>query len=204
MKKLVSLLCVLILVVALGTGLAYAWYASIYRGTFGGVSLSPNEAQESAMGVNSSITGTFSASANLGQQSSLNPSTTIDGVSFKTKGGENSTDFLAFNGYMRVPTDTSTFRVSEITLTGNDEINKALRVAVTFNGERKIFAPVQGADGNVSICSTLGEDFSTGCTANTPTLVNFIVWYEGTDSSATAVNANSAKGTNISILVESE
>ena len=204
MKKVLVSCAAILLALCIGTGAAYAWYTYVYRGTLNGISIQPTEAASSDLGVNSSVTGTFQSYVSLGQSATLSPATSTDGVNFKDKNGASSTQYVAVNGYVKAPADTSTFRISEIRVAGEDEINKALRVKVTFNGETHIYAPVSGADGNLSICTPVGTDFSTGLTKDTPSLVNIVVWYEGTDSSCTSANANTASGAGISLIVEAE
>ena len=126
----------------------------------------------------------------------LDASKPLETGNYETVADSNTTYWVRKNICAYMSAGNAKLRVSNITVTGDDEINKAIRVAVLFEGERFLYAPVSGADSQytsiggatVKPMTTYEKAFTNSMTTVQKDAI-IAIWFEGQDSHFNYENA---------------
>lgn len=114
----------------------------------------------------------------------LKPCTSEDGVTFRNESGDKvSTGYIdSYTVYIKSGDTNHALAVRNVIIGGfgaEDAITDALRVAVTYGGETKVYDRTSSFD----------DVFSLAVSNKDATALTVTVWYEGTDDACTAENA---------------
>lgn len=227
--------------VMLCIGSAAAWFAVGSRAKMNGMTVRIAEGESGGIVLCTSGKGTYTDFLTIEAETvDMLPCTTADGENFftvkdgvsanGTSAGEvdrfsvetvesvSGTEYInEFWIYVKSSdaTEYANLSVSDIILSGNgaeDAISAALRVSVTYNGETKIYVPLESSTtayksisnvtGNPVTVNTnqLGEPFESGVTGSYKQII-VKAWYEGQDSACTSENRANTTG-NVNITVE--
>lgn len=120
---------------------------------------------------------------------SLKPCTSEDGKTFRDEEGNKATAGYvdSYTVYLKSSDTPHGLQISNLVISGDgseDDIAQALRIAVSYGSEVKIFDP----------SSPVGEVYSLSVSNRDVTPLTVITWFEGTDEACTTDNALASTG----------
>lgn len=186
MKKIFGKAFVTMLAVMLATGTGYAWIkvTEAQNSVTRSVQVSVDEASNGKLLMGEKATALGEGAMRSTGTAELKPCTSEDGVTFRNESGDKvSTGYTdSYTVYIKSGDTNHALAVRNVIIGGfgaEDAITDALRVAVTYGGETKVYDRTSSFD----------DVFSLAVSNKDATALTVTVWYEGTDDSCTAENA---------------